>query len=306
MALRNAPIAMVTRRLCRRNSTRRKSFSFAANCRQHCANGRRKKNSRSPWFWIPTLYFAEGLPNALAMSVSVVLYKNLGVSNAAIGVLHQLALFAVGHQAAVESGRGHFENAAAMDLGDAIVSRRDARGRGADDSRAAFFPIDACVFLAAGIQFGHARHRGGRFLHAGDDGARAIVFHRHPQHVLSASATFSRKAALVIFAGELEKRTGNFVLGLVNRLCARSRESIFALGIYHRFILPRPAIDHRRKSRHEKFLREFLETFGDFFQKPKIILLAVFHSALSAGRGAIGENASPFFCDARSATADWA
>ena len=38
----------------------------------------------SPWSWIPTLYVAEGLPYALAMSVSVVLYKNLGVSNAAI------------------------------------------------------------------------------------------------------------------------------------------------------------------------------------------------------------------------------
>src|SRR5664279_3823363 len=40
-----------------------------------------KISSRSPWFWIPTLYVAEGLPYALAMSVSLVLYKNLGVSN---------------------------------------------------------------------------------------------------------------------------------------------------------------------------------------------------------------------------------
>ena len=43
-----------------------------------------KPNFRRPWLWIPTLYVAEGLPYALAMSVSVVLYKNLGVSNAAI------------------------------------------------------------------------------------------------------------------------------------------------------------------------------------------------------------------------------
>ncbi|HUA67776.1 MAG TPA: hypothetical protein VMA13_04445, partial [Candidatus Saccharimonadales bacterium] len=41
-----------------------------------------KSSSRSPWYWIPSLYFAEGLPYALAMSVSLVLYKNLGVSNA--------------------------------------------------------------------------------------------------------------------------------------------------------------------------------------------------------------------------------
>ena len=40
--------------------------------------------SCTPWRWIPTLYLAEGLPNVLVASVSVVLYKNLGVSNAAI------------------------------------------------------------------------------------------------------------------------------------------------------------------------------------------------------------------------------
>ena len=45
-----------------------------------------KTSSRSPWLWIPTLYMAEGLPYALAMSVSVVLYKNLGVSNKEIGI----------------------------------------------------------------------------------------------------------------------------------------------------------------------------------------------------------------------------
>src|SRR5476651_335575 len=43
-----------------------------------------KTTSRSPWFWIPTLYMAEGLPNALALSVSVVLYKNQGLTNAAV------------------------------------------------------------------------------------------------------------------------------------------------------------------------------------------------------------------------------
>ncbi len=42
-----------------------------------------KPTSRSPWRWIPTLYVAQGLPYALVMTVSVVLYKNLGISNAA-------------------------------------------------------------------------------------------------------------------------------------------------------------------------------------------------------------------------------
>ena len=40
--------------------------------------------SISPWAWVPTLYLAEGLPNVIVAAVSVVLYKNLGVSNAEI------------------------------------------------------------------------------------------------------------------------------------------------------------------------------------------------------------------------------
>ena len=62
------------------------------------------------------------------MSVSVVFYKNLGVSNAAIAFFTSWLISAVGHQAIVESGRGHFENAAAMDLGDAIAAGRGLAG----------------------------------------------------------------------------------------------------------------------------------------------------------------------------------
>src|SRR5947207_1596453 len=38
------------------------------------------------WAWIPTLYFAQGLPYVVVMSVSVILYKNLGVSNTDIAL----------------------------------------------------------------------------------------------------------------------------------------------------------------------------------------------------------------------------
>jgi MFS transporter, PAT family, beta-lactamase induction signal transducer AmpG len=41
----------------------------------------------SPWRWIPTLYFIQGLPFAVAMKVSEVMYKNLDVSNAQIALL---------------------------------------------------------------------------------------------------------------------------------------------------------------------------------------------------------------------------
>lgn len=42
------------------------------------------KKKKNPWAWIPTLYFAEGLPYCMVMTVSVMMYKRLGLSNADI------------------------------------------------------------------------------------------------------------------------------------------------------------------------------------------------------------------------------
>jgi len=42
--------------------------------------------SRNPWSWIPTLYFAEGLPYVTVMTVAVIMYKGLGISNADIAL----------------------------------------------------------------------------------------------------------------------------------------------------------------------------------------------------------------------------
>ena len=41
---------------------------------------------RSPWWWVPTLYFAEGIPYVVVMTVAVVMYKRLGISNTSIAL----------------------------------------------------------------------------------------------------------------------------------------------------------------------------------------------------------------------------
>lgn len=43
-----------------------------------------KKLSRNPWSWVSTLYFAEGLPYVAVMTISLILYKQLGLTNAEI------------------------------------------------------------------------------------------------------------------------------------------------------------------------------------------------------------------------------
>lgn len=41
---------------------------------------------QSPWAWVPTLYFAQGLPYVAVMTVAVIMYKRLGVGNADIAL----------------------------------------------------------------------------------------------------------------------------------------------------------------------------------------------------------------------------
>ena len=41
---------------------------------------------RSPWAWIPSLYFAQGLPYVAVMTISVIMYKRLGISNTDIAL----------------------------------------------------------------------------------------------------------------------------------------------------------------------------------------------------------------------------
>lgn len=46
--------------------------------------------SKSPWAWVPTLYFAEGLPYVLVNVISVTLFKRLGMPNGALALYTSL------------------------------------------------------------------------------------------------------------------------------------------------------------------------------------------------------------------------
>ena len=45
-----------------------------------------EKKSRSAWFWVPSLYFSQGIPYVMVMTMSVVMYKRLGISNTDIAL----------------------------------------------------------------------------------------------------------------------------------------------------------------------------------------------------------------------------
>lgn len=45
-----------------------------------------ERSSWGPWKWVPTLYFAEGLPNVIVMTVAVTMYMQLGMSDTEIAL----------------------------------------------------------------------------------------------------------------------------------------------------------------------------------------------------------------------------
>lgn len=43
-----------------------------------------KEKNKNPWTWVPSLYFAQGLPFIIVTTVSIIMYKRMGISNAEI------------------------------------------------------------------------------------------------------------------------------------------------------------------------------------------------------------------------------
>lgn len=48
------------------------------------------RNKQTPWLWIPTLYFAEGIPYIVVNTISVILFKKMGLGNADVALYTSL------------------------------------------------------------------------------------------------------------------------------------------------------------------------------------------------------------------------
>ena len=46
--------------------------------------------TKSPWLWVPTLYFVEGLPYFIVNTISVIILKDLGMDNGRLALLTSL------------------------------------------------------------------------------------------------------------------------------------------------------------------------------------------------------------------------
>ena len=234
-----------------------------------------KNSSRSPWLWIPTVYFAEGMPNALVATVSVMLYNDLGVSNAATAFITSLLylpwVIKPLWSPAVDllKTRRWWIWTTQILLGAVLAGV------------VLMIPVPhfvqwTIVFFGL-LAFSSATHdiaADGFYMMAPTE--RQQSFFVGFRSVFFNVGKISAQGGLVYLVGRMEDRTGNAPLAW-SLAFALAAGIFFCLGSYHRFILPRPVIDQQITTGvGVKFLNEFLKTFAAFFQKPKILPLLLF------------------------------
>ncbi len=252
----------------------------------------------SPWRWVPTLYIAEGLPYALVTGVSLVLYKNLGVSNAAIAFWSALLglpwIFKPlwGPVVDLLHTRRLWIWAAQLSMGAALAGV--ALALPLPD----FFRATLALFWL--LAFASATHdiaADGFYLLALDEGDQALF--SGVRNTFYRVANIAAQGGLVIFAGKMHKLTGNYATAWLLAF-ALAAGIIFALALYHRAALPRPAADFAAEKAKGKFSENFAETFRAFFQKPGIVTMLTFVLLYRFGEAQLLPVAKLFLLDPRS------
>ena len=259
-----------------------------------------KPASRSPWLWIPTLYMAEGLPNVLVASVSVVLYKNLGVSNAAIafytGWLYLPWVIKPLWSPAVDilKTRRQWIWATQLLLGGGLA------GVALTIPAPHFFQITLALFWL--LSFSSATHdiaADGFYMLATTE--REQSFFVGIRSLFYRVATIAAQGGLVILVGMIYRHTGNYSSAW-SAAFALVAAIFLCFSLYHWLMLPRPAADRPKSATaSQEFFPEFIRAFATFFQKPKIIVLLLFLLLYRLGEAQLVKMAQPFLLDPRAA-----
>jgi len=250
------------------------------------------------WRWVPTLYFAEGIPYVVVMTVAVVMYKNLGVSNTAIALytswLYLPWVIKPLWSPLVDllGTKRHWIVALQFVLGAALALVALA-------VPAPFF-LQGTLAVFCLLAFSSATHdiaADGFYLLALPPAQQAAF--------VGVRSTFYRVAMItgqggvVFLAGWLQGTTGSVTRAwaLVFWLLA----AVFGvLALYHAALLPKPASD-RAAVRGRQLLAESGAIFAAFFRKPGIGRAVAFFLLYRFAEAQLLKLVPPFLLDRREA-----
>ena len=257
-----------------------------------------KNKQVSPWAWVPTLYFAQGLPYVAVMTISVIMYKRLGISNTDIALytswlylpwvikpfwspfvdlLKTKRWWVVTMQMLVGAGLA----------GVAFTLPTDF-----------FFQASLAVFWL--VAFSSATHD------IAADGYYMLALEPHEQaFFVGIRSTFYRistiagQGILVMIAGALETSTGKIPMSWSITFFIMAGLFI-AFCLYHKFILPKPASDKPSVTvTASNLMKEFFATFASFFKKKQVAIAILFMLFYRFPEAQLVKLITPFLIDPR-------
>ena len=257
------------------------------------------KKQTSVWSWLPSLYFAEGIPYVIVMNLSVIMYKRLGLSNTDIafytGWLYLPWVIKPLWSPFVDLLKTKRWWIVSMQL---LIGSGLA---GIAFMLPAPFYLQVSLVLFWLMAFGSATHdvaADGFYMLALDE--REQSFFVGIRSTFYRLATIFGQGALVVAAGYLERTTGNIPYAWSLTLLVAAGLFV-AFSVYHRFVLPTVSDDRRdsRKSYSDTW-QEFGRVVVAFFDKKNIGIAIVFMLIYRLSEAMLVKLASPFMLDARS------
>lgn len=255
-------------------------------------------SARSPWAWIPTLYLAEGLPYVVVMTVSVIMYKGFGVSNTDIALytswlyLPWVVKPLWSPVVDILGTRRRWIWVTQLLVGGGLA------GVALTVPLPSFFQWTlAFLWLLAFNSATHDIAADGFYMLATTEKQQA--FFVGVRSMFYRIAMIAGQGLLVMLAGAIEGRTGSTQLAWSVAMGALG-VLFLGFGLWHRFILPRPASDRPGEARRiPEFVRAFLGTFSSFFRKPRIAVLLLFLLLYRFAEAQLAKMVAPFLLDAR-------
>ncbi|WP_194776568.1 MFS transporter [Pararhodonellum marinum] len=253
------------------------------------------KPRKNPWIWVATLYLTEGIPYVLIITVSVIMYKRLGVDNSDIGLYTSFLYLPWVIKPLWSPMVDLFSTKRRWFLGMQLLMATAFMGVGLALPTSQFFILSlACFWIAA---FASATND------IASDGYYLIALKEDEQSFfIGLRSTFYRVAMItgqgliVIVAGYLEQTMGSnesawsLTMVLVGSL-------MFVLTLSNFFATPEVETKAYKEGLPQRL--SFAEIFASFFRKKKIGVALAFVLLYRLGESQLVKMASPFLLDER-------
>ncbi|HRT26615.1 MAG TPA: AmpG family muropeptide MFS transporter [Syntrophales bacterium] len=259
-----------------------------------------KPSYRNPWTWVPSLYLAEGIPYAVVMTVSVVLYKRLGISNTDIALYTSWLYLPWVIKPFWSPLVDMFRTKRFWILAMQVLLGASLAAVALTIPVPDFFRWTLAVFWL--MAFSSATHDiaadGFYMLGLSQREQAAFIGVRNMFYRI---AMISAQGLLVILAGLLERRCPS--------VAAAWSATFFVLAgfflasfLYHFFVLPYPASDRPApRGLSKNFFADFLNSFALFFGKRDIAAVIAFLLFYRFAEAQLMKMVVPFLLDPRAA-----